>query len=104
MMPNAVIGISGAVVFPSTQGHSAEIARRCPLDRLVLETDAPFLAEDPEAIPRLAARVAEIRGAVGVGATRTAASEILAAANANCVRFYGLGVESFGGAVGGMRN
>eukprot|EP00438_Fugacium_kawagutii_P005020 Skav210049 [mRNA] locus=scaffold1016:25471:26652:+ [translate_table: standard] len=35
-------------------------AVHCPLDRMVLETDAPYLATEPFEIPALAEKVAEL--------------------------------------------
>ena len=40
------VGISGPVTF-SKSAELQEVARRVPLDRLLLETDAPFLAPEP---------------------------------------------------------
>jgi len=82
MLPNAIIGISGTATFEA--GAAAEIARHCPLNRLVLETDAPYLCNEPREIPSLARCVAHIKG--------IKASEVLAAANRNCERFF-FGVE-----------
>jgi TatD DNase family protein len=44
---NLYIAIAGPVTFGSA-ANLHDVARRCPLDRLVLETDAPFLAPVPE--------------------------------------------------------
>jgi TatD DNase family protein len=63
------LGITGMVTFPRlTQVH--EVARRCPSERLLLETDGPYLAptpyrgrrNEPAHLPRILARVAELRG------------------------------------------
>ena len=40
------ISIAGPVTFSKSE-TLREVARRCPLDRLLLETDAPFLAPVP---------------------------------------------------------
>mmetsp|Transcript_10664 Transcript_10664/g.28347 ORF Transcript_10664/g.28347 Transcript_10664/m.28347 type:complete len:500 (+) Transcript_10664:83-1582(+) len=80
-MPNAVVGVSGTILFPTAQAVH-EVARQCPLERLVLETDAPYLAGEPRAIPTLARKVAELKGG---GVTF---EQVLAITTANCERFY----------------
>lgn len=40
------LSIPGTVTFPKAQSQQ-EVARRAPLDRLLVETDAPFLAPVP---------------------------------------------------------
>ena len=45
----AVISFSG-LVFRSTEADSAEVARRTPVDRLLVETDSPYLS--PPGAPR----------------------------------------------------
>jgi len=44
---NLYIAIAGPVTFGNAP-NLHDVARRCPLDRIVLETDAPFLAPVPE--------------------------------------------------------
>ena len=78
---NAVVGISGVVTFPHAEDVS-RVAQQCPLERMVLETDAPFLSEEPRMIPDIAARVAELRG--------VSTSSVLAVTSQNCERVYGL--------------
>jgi len=71
------ISFSGIVTFKSATAI-AEVARTVPADRLLVETDAPFLApvpkrgktNEPAFVGFTAARLAEIRG---VGAERLAA-------------------------------
>lgn len=68
------ISFSGIVTFPNA-GGLREIAARVPADRLLLETDAPYLApvphrgrrNEPAFIVATAERVAEVRG-VGLAA------------------------------------
>lgn len=63
------ISISGIVTFPKAQ-ELKEVARRIPLDRLVIETDAPYLApvpnrgkpNEPAYLPDTARHIAELRG------------------------------------------
>lgn len=81
-LPNSVFGVSSAVTLARPYEEALEIARRCPLDRLVLETDAPYLGWEPLEIPKVAQVVARVKG--------LCAAQVLAAATANCERFYGI--------------
>lgn len=65
----AVLSFSGIVTFPSaTDLHAA--ARMCPLDRLLVETDSPYLApvphrgkrNQPAWVPEVGASIAALRG------------------------------------------
>lgn len=63
------IGIAGPITFESVR-HLPDIARRIPLDRLLIETDAPYLAprphrgrrNEPAFVRHVAERLAEILG------------------------------------------
>jgi len=63
------IGLGGAVTFKNAR-KALEVAAEIPLDRLLLETDAPYMAPVPHRgqrcdsrhIALVAARIAEIRG------------------------------------------
>lgn len=63
------IGIGGVVTFKNAR-RAVEVAAAVPADRLLLETDAPYLAPEPERgqrnhsgrIVHIARRLAEIRG------------------------------------------
>jgi TatD DNase family protein len=65
---NAYFGFSGMVTFKNWK--MSDVVRACPVDRLLLETDAPYLApvphrgkrNEPAFVPHIAARVAELRG------------------------------------------
>ncbi len=65
---NFVLGIGGTVTFKNS--GVADLVERIPLDRLVLETDAPYLApvpfrgkrNEPSYIVHVAEKVAEIKG------------------------------------------
>jgi TatD DNase family protein len=65
----AVLSISGIVTFPSATDLQAAV-RACPLDRLLVETDAPYLApvphrgkkNQPAWVPVVGACVAELHG------------------------------------------
>lgn len=62
------VSISGIVTFKNA-GDIPEVARRVPLDRLLVETDSPFLAplphrgrkNEPAFVTHVAAKVAELR-------------------------------------------
>lgn len=79
LLPNAVVGISGAIFVVRAVKRVAEAL---PLDRLVLETDAPYLSNEPREIPKIARAVARIKG--------VSAREVLLASNKNSERVYRL--------------
>jgi TatD DNase family protein len=62
------ISLAGSVTYPSA-GELVQVAREIPLDRLLLETDAPFLApqayrgkrNEPAYIALIAEKVAQVR-------------------------------------------
>jgi len=66
---NFFIGISGPVTFKNAPERKA-ITQELPLDHLLLETDAPFLAphphrgrrNEPSYIPLIAEEIARIHG------------------------------------------
>jgi TatD DNase family protein len=63
------LGFTGLVTFKNA-GEVREVAQYCPLDRLLIETDAPYLApapyrgktNEPSFLPNTAATVAELHG------------------------------------------
>ena len=63
------IGLGGVVTFKNAR-HAVDVAREVPLDRLLLETDAPYMApvpcrghrNDSSLIVHVIQKVAEIRG------------------------------------------
>lgn len=83
------IGLGGAVTFKNAR-HSVEVAADMPLDRLLLETDAPYMApvpyrgkrNDSSLIPYVAQRIAEIRN--------DTAEHILEATAQNAERLFGI--------------
>jgi TatD DNase family protein len=83
------IGITGIVTFKAA-GNVAEVAAKVPLDRLLLETDGPYLApvpyrgrtNKPEYIPLIAEAVGALRGLTGKQIGETTA--------ANTVRLFQL--------------
>lgn len=83
------IGVGGAVTFKNAR-KLPDVVREIPLDRLLLETDAPYLAPEPfrgkrnlsSYIPYIAERVGEIRG--------MPLDEVLKASNENIARLFRL--------------
>lgn len=81
------ISLGGTVTFKNAR-HSVEVAKEVPLDRLLLETDAPYLSPVPfrgkrnqsDYILYAAKKIAELRG--------MAAQEILSITADNAKRFY----------------
>ncbi|PIW37135.1 MAG: hydrolase TatD [Candidatus Kerfeldbacteria bacterium CG15_BIG_FIL_POST_REV_8_21_14_020_45_12] len=63
------IGFTGIVTFPNAQSLQ-DIARRVPLDRLLIETDSPYLApqavrgqrNEPSHVIHVAEKIAELKG------------------------------------------
>lgn len=63
------LGIGGVVTFKNAR-HAVEVAKEIPLDRLLLETDAPYMApapyrgkrNDSSLIVYVAKRISELRG------------------------------------------
>ena len=84
-----MISFTGNITFHNAR-RAPEILRWLPLDRLMLETDAPYMAPEPHRgkrcdssmIPLTAAKVAEVKG--------LSTEEVLAATLANGKRFFGL--------------
>jgi TatD DNase family protein len=81
------IGFTGVLTFKSAR-KAVETAERIPLERIVLETDCPFMApepfrgkrNDPGYLYRMAQRLAEIRG--------ISAEEITAITTENAKKLY----------------
>ena len=83
------IGLGGVVTFKNAR-HPVEVAKNIPLDRLLLETDCPYMApvpfrgkrNDSCLIAYVAERIGEVRG--------QPAEEILQAAEANARRLFAI--------------
>lgn len=83
------IGFTGVVTFPNAK-KAVEAAKIVPLDRLLLETDCPYMAPAPhrgerctsDLIAHTAARLAEIKG--------IPAQELIDLARENTCRLFGI--------------
>ena len=81
------IGFTGVLTFKNAR-KAVETAASIPLDRIVIETDCPFMApepyrgkrNDPGYLPKMAEKLAEIRG--------ISVEEAIAATTANAKRLY----------------
>lgn len=81
------ISLGGVVTFKNAR-HSVEVAKQVPLNRLLLETDAPYLAPEPfrgkrcdsSMIVYTAEKIAELRG--------ISVQELLDITNQNARRFF----------------
>jgi TatD DNase family protein len=66
---NFLVSLPGAITYKGT-GTQTEAVRRLPLEKLLIETDSPFLApvphrgkpNEPSYVPLVAKRIAEIKG------------------------------------------
>ena len=83
------IGFTGALTFKNSK-KAREVAEKMPADRLLLETDCPYMAPEPHRgelchsglIPYTAKTAAELRG--------ISPEELAAVAEANAKRLFGL--------------
>lgn len=83
------IGLGGPVTFKNAR-KTVEVAAAIPLDRLVIETDCPYMApvpfrgkrNEPMAVQYTAAKIAEIRG--------ISVEELVEATYQNGKRIYGI--------------
>jgi TatD DNase family protein len=87
------LSLTGPVSYPKAEGQR-ELARTIPLDRLLLETDCPYLApqarrgrrNEPAFLRLVAEAIAAARGAT--------VEAIIAATGANAARLFGLPVAA----------
>jgi TatD DNase family protein len=83
------VSFSGIVTFKNA-GALREVARQVPLDRLLIETDSPYLApvpyrgkpNEPRLVPHVADCIAELRG--------IPVNELAATTSANYFRLFGV--------------
>jgi TatD DNase family protein len=86
----AHLSFSGIVTFPSAP-ELREAARLCPSDRILVETDAPYLAPVPHrGRPNRPALVAVVGEAVAIE-RGVAAEELAQVTTANAAALYGIG-------------
>ena len=92
------ISLSGIVTFKSARDLH-DVARRIPLDRLLIETDAPYLAPVPHRGKRnQPAWVADV--AAGIAALRgVSVATVAAATTENFFRLFNIPEESIADAV-----
>jgi TatD DNase family protein len=87
-----LIGFTGPITFPKADARR-ELVRNLPLDRLLVETDAPFLApiphrghrNEPAFVTHIADKIAEIQ-------SRTV-RDVYSATSANAARLFDWGVS-----------
>lgn len=87
--PNSFIGFTGVVTFKSAR-DIREVVTAVPVNRILLETDGPFMAPEPFRgktahsghIPYIAKKIAEVKG--------IPVEEMLTAARDNTLRMYGI--------------
>lgn len=88
---NGVIGFTGCVTFKNADAIR-DAVESVSLDRLVLETDGPFMAPEPhrgqpsqpQYIPFIAHRIGQVKGCL--------AEDVLTATTNNAIRIYSLDV------------
>ena len=88
-----LISFAGNITFPRAE-NIREVAAKVPLDRMLIETDAPFLAplphrgkrNEPAWVGRVADKVAEVRGST--------AEQIASSTANNFFRFFGVAPDA----------
>ena len=89
-----LVGLGGVTTFPKSR--MAQVAAEAPLDKIILETDAPFIApvplrgktNRPAYVRHVRDKIAELRGITP--------DEVETVTDRTCRKFYGL-AETFGG-------
>lgn len=85
----AVLSVSGIVTFPSADDLRAAVAL-APLDRLMVETDSPYLTPVPHRGQRNRPALVPLVGAAVAAVKDVGVEEVAAATTATAVRFFGL--------------
>ena len=88
-----LISFAGNITFPRAE-NIREVAARVPLDRMLIETDAPFLAplpyrgkrNEPAWVGRVADKVAEVRGVTS--------GQVASSTANNFFRFFGVAPDA----------
>lgn len=83
------IGFTGVVTFKNAR-KAVEVAQNIPLERILIETDCPYMApephrgrrNDPSYVPLVAAKIAQLRG--------LSPEEVGKATNENARRLFGI--------------
>ena len=83
------IGFTGVITFKNAR-KAVEVAQWMPLDRILIETDCPYMAPEPwrgrrndsRYVPLMAKKIAEIKG--------LALEEVEAATTENAKRLFGI--------------
>lgn len=86
----ASLSFSGIVTFPNAQ-EVRDAAARCPLDRVLVETDSPYLTPVPHRGQRNRPALVALVGEAVAAAKDVPVAEVAEASWANAERFYGLG-------------
>ena len=89
----AVLSFSGIVTFPKAD-EVRDAARACPLDRLLVETDSPYLAPVPHRGRKNRPALVPVVGAAVAAAKHLDVSEVEAATWKTTCAFYGLDGEA----------
>ena len=89
----AILSFSGIVTFPKAPEVRAA-ARACPLDRLMVETDSPYLAPVPHRGRRNRPALVPVVGAAVADAKGLDVGEVEAATWSTTLEFYALGMDA----------
>lgn len=83
------LSLTGPVSYPKAE-HQRELARLIPLDRLLLETDCPYLAPQARRGRRNEPAFLRFTAETIAGARGVAVEEVIAATATNTIRLFGL--------------
>lgn len=86
------IGVGGVVTFKNSK-KLKETVKSVPMDRILLETDCPYMAPEPHRgkrnssiyLPYVVKAISELRGITE--------DEVICATNENAIRLFGIGCE-----------
>lgn len=82
LFPNCIFGVSTMIMLAYPSVGAVKVAVDCPLERLILETDAPYLSQGSHDVPKLAKQVAVLKGMSAV--------KVMEVTSGVCQRFYGV--------------
>jgi TatD DNase family protein len=86
------LSLTGPVSYPKAE-HQRDLARRIPLDRLLLETDCPYLAPQPRRGKRNEPAYVRFTAEAIAAARDESLEAIVAATTANASELFGLNVD-----------